>query len=121
MKHLIRILLIIFAGAAVCSAQESKGGRSCADPLTAEEVHTVGERIPRLKPGMSREEVFNELGADLLKKVCFVFGGGARWETYVLRRGYNLVLVFDWKAGRKFKRAEKAGEGWRREERDGPP
>jgi hypothetical protein len=76
MKHLIRILLIVFVGAAVCSAQESKGGRSCADPLTAEEVRTVGGRIPRLKPGMSREEVFRELGADLLEKVCIVLAGG---------------------------------------------
>jgi hypothetical protein len=118
MKHLIRILTVILAGVAVCSAQESKAGRSCADPLTIEEVQIVGERIPRLQPGMSREEVFNELGADLLKKVCFVFGGGARWETYQLRRGYKLLLVFDPKGGGKLKSAEKAGAGWRRERRD---
>jgi hypothetical protein len=117
MNHLLLLMLIIsaVAGTGLCAAQESEKEKSCADPLTVEEVSLIGGRLPRLKPGMSRREVFEELGDGLLDKVCIVISGGSSrgyWYAYQLRGGYNLILIFDRKAGHEFKSAEKAGEEW---------
>jgi hypothetical protein len=65
--------------------------------LTIAQVRQIEQRIPKLKKGMTQTEVFKTLGFNLRKKTP-VFGDGPSSHyanTYFLRDGYNLVLVFD--------------------------
>src|SRR4051794_40872978 len=101
MKACTPLLILLWLAAAIfpLRAQESKGTSPRAeDGLTVEEVHLLVSRLPGLKQGMTRKEVDDALGSDLLRKVPFVtcHGQTSAYEcTYYLRRGYNLHLAFD--------------------------
>lgn len=88
--------------------------------LTLKEVRQVERALPRLKVGMSLAEVYKILG----KRVSELerSGSGPHDDyrvVHYLRKGYNLIIV--WDAERKFKRAEMAGEEWRKEQRQSGP
>lgn len=84
------------------------------DNLSLDEVREVERKLPCLKAGMSREEVFGILGAKVAESE--VRGSGPGWDFRIIHRlrgGYGLLLV--WGEGRRFKRAEVLGEVWRKE------
>jgi hypothetical protein len=122
MKACTPLLILFWLAAAICplSAQESKGTSPRAEyGLTIEEVHLLVSRLPGLKPAMTRKEVDDALGSDLLRKALIVtcHGQTSAYEcTYYLRRGHNLHLAFDIDRN-EFKGAVMRGEEWEREQK----
>lgn len=80
--------------------------------LSDSELQQVRERLPCLKPGMTRMEVFDLLGVDLMKRAYAVWGSGPGDDYRVVyqlapaanEHGYNLIIANDREL--KFKRAE---------------
>lgn len=79
-------------------------------------VRQMPERVKRLRPGMTREEVREILG--LTKSGCIWEGGGPgreHWESCRLWPDHGILLVFDYTSKPpRFKRAALHGKGWSR-------
>jgi hypothetical protein len=108
MKKVTRVtlFLVFISWALLSQAQDGRNYPSCRD-LTTEEINLIEKRIPDLREGMSRDEVREALGRDLLKKVCLYSGRGpsnSYENTYYLRGGCKLSIIHD-QIANKFKRA----------------
>lgn len=107
------VLICLVGGISSSGAQEIETQLPTA--LTLEEVRRVEQSLPCLKTGMSGEEVYEILGPRVLAEERSGSGPSDDYRVvHYLRHGYNLILV--WDEERKFKRAEMAGERWRKEQ-----
>ena len=117
MKKMICTLMLILAVGVVASSEAQKAEYQSPGALSLEEVRQVEKSLPSLKVGMKREEVFEIIGLKAARRGFTASGprGDIRVVHY-LRDGYNLLLV--WDENGMFKRAEVAGEKWRKEQEE---
>ena len=115
MKIVISILALVCLVGVISLSRAQEAEFQLPTALTLEEVRHVEQSLPCLKAGMSSEEVYEILGPRVLAEERSGSGPHDDYRVvHYLRKGYNLILV--WDEERKFKRAEMAGERWVKEQ-----
>ena len=113
-KLILYLGLIWSVGLAGCSSVEK--ARRPVYPLTLTEIKQIDEALPKLKFGMSHEQIWKILSHTALSGEVLTTGSGPMSDyrvIYHLRPGCNLVLVEDATSKPpQFVRYEKAGTQW---------
>ncbi len=98
MRGLQLIILIVWASCTGCSTRPQAVSRlKVAEP----EIQHVVDRLERLKPGMTRQQVWKVLGKLPLKEKDNIvrINAGSDWgegrDSYLLKYGYSIWLRWD--------------------------
>jgi hypothetical protein len=89
------ILLVVAMAGAGCTSSRIVAHPEIQEP----EIRRVVDRVSRLKPGMTKIQVWNILGRLPLEDKVVWIQGGSDWgegtDAYLLTHGYSLRLLWD--------------------------